>query len=87
MTLKLDEEKRRLENEFYMREKTNEDRTRELLRQTNERFSMEDDLRKRETEELLSRKLREEKQTIESEFIDQKTRLERQIAVERNHER
>ena len=87
MTLKLDEVKRRLENEFYMREKTNEDRTRELLRQTNERFSMEDDLRKRETEELLSRKLREEKQTIESEFIDQKTRLERQIAVERNHER
>lgn len=32
LQIKLDEERRRLENEFVLREKTIEDRTRELLR-------------------------------------------------------
>jgi len=36
---------------------------------------------------MMRQRLRDEKQTIESEFIDQKTRLERQITVERTHEK
>lgn len=87
MQLKLEEERRRLETDFCLREKAIEDRTKDLLRQTNEKFHQEDDMRRRETEEIMRQRIREEKQTIESEFNDHRTRLERQIAVERTHER
>jgi hypothetical protein len=87
MQLKLEDERRRLETDFAMRERAIEDRTREMMRLNNEQHHQEDEYRRREQEELVRRRMQEEKQTIESEFNDQRTRLERQIAQERQHER
>lgn len=61
MQLKLEEERRRLETDFALREQAIEDRTRDVLRQTNEKFHQEDDLRRRETEEMIRLRIREEK--------------------------
>lgn len=87
MNLKLENERRRIEQEFAIKERIIEDRTKEVIRQNEEKMQQEDEYRRREHVESIQRILNEEKHTIESEFNDQRTRLERAINEERNHER
>lgn len=87
MALKLEDECRRLELEFTLREKTIEDRTREMMRLRNEQLSQEDDLRRREMDDQMRSRITQEKTTIEVEFNDHRQRLERQISAERAHEK
>lgn len=87
MQFRFDDERRRLETDCEIRVKTIEDRTREMIRSNNDRVNQEDDYRRREQEDHLRRKIQEEKQTIETEFLDHRSRLERQIQAERGHER
>lgn len=42
-----------METEFSLREKTIEDRTREMMRLRNEQLAQEDDLRRREMDEQM----------------------------------
>jgi len=53
MQFKLEDERRRMETEFTLREKTIEDRTREMMRLRNEQLAQEDDLRRREMDEQM----------------------------------